>query len=41
MVVEDIQAQEALTQARSDYLTGVAEYDKAQDRLEPGGGQPA
>jgi outer membrane protein TolC len=30
LVLEDIQAQQALTQARSDYVTAVAEYDKAQ-----------
>ena len=30
VVLEDIQAQQALTQARSDYVTAVAEYDKAQ-----------
>ncbi len=30
VVLEDIQAQQALTQARSDYVTSVAEYDKAQ-----------
>jgi outer membrane protein TolC len=33
IVLEDIQAQQALTQARSDYLTAVAEYDKAQYAL--------
>ncbi len=30
LVLEDIQAQQALTQARSDYVTAVAEHDKAQ-----------
>jgi outer membrane protein TolC len=30
IVLEDIQAQQALTQARSDYVTAVADYDKAQ-----------
>jgi outer membrane protein TolC len=30
IVVEDIEAQQALNQARSDYVTAVAEYDKAQ-----------
>jgi outer membrane protein TolC len=30
IVLEDIQAQQALTQARSDYVTALAEYDKAQ-----------
>lgn len=30
VVLEDIQAQQALTQARSDYFTALAEYDKAQ-----------
>ncbi|MGH7969587.1 MAG: TolC family protein [Limisphaerales bacterium] len=30
IVLEDIQAQQALTQSRSDYVTAVAEYDKAQ-----------
>jgi outer membrane protein TolC len=30
IVLEDIQAQQALTQARSDYVTAVAEYEKAQ-----------
>ncbi len=33
IVLEDIQAQQALTQARSDYVTAVAEYDKAQYAL--------
>jgi outer membrane protein TolC len=30
IVLEDIQAQQAVTQARSDYVTAVAEFDKAQ-----------
>lgn len=30
IVLEDIQAQQALTQARSDYVTAIAEFDKAQ-----------
>ena len=33
IVVEDIEAQRALNQARSDYITAVAEYDKAQYQL--------
>jgi outer membrane protein TolC len=33
VVLEDIQAQQALTQARSDYVTAVAEHDKAQYAL--------
>ena len=33
VVLEDIQAQQALTQARSDYVTAVAEHDKAQYEL--------
>ena len=33
VVLEDIQAQQALTQARSDYVTAVAEQDKAQYTL--------
>jgi outer membrane protein TolC len=33
VVLEDIQAQQALTQARADYLTAVAESDKAQYAL--------
>jgi outer membrane protein TolC len=33
IVVEDIQAQQALNQARSDYVTAVAENDKAQYAL--------
>jgi outer membrane protein TolC len=34
VVLEDIQAQQALTQARSDYVTAVAEYNKAQYALQ-------
>ena len=30
IVLEDIQAQQAVTQARSDYFTAIAEFDKAQ-----------
>jgi outer membrane protein TolC len=30
VVLEDIQAQQTLTQARSDYVTALAEYNKAQ-----------
>jgi len=33
IVLEDIQAQQAVTQARSDYVTAVAENDKAQYAL--------
>ncbi len=33
IVLEDIQAQQELTRARSDYLTAIAEYDKAQYAL--------
>jgi outer membrane protein TolC len=33
IVLEDIQAQQAVTQARSDYITAVAEFDKAQYAL--------
>lgn len=33
IVLEDIQAQQDLTQARSDYLASVAEYNKAQYAL--------
>ncbi len=34
IVLEDIQAQQALTQARSDYVTALAEYNKAQYALQ-------
>ena len=41
-LLEDLQAQQALTQARSDYVTAVAEYDKAQYALRRAtGGPPA
>jgi outer membrane protein TolC len=33
IVLEDIQAQQAVTQARSDYVNAVAEHDKAQYAL--------
>ena len=33
LVLEDLQAQQALTQARSNYVTAVAEHDKAQYTL--------
>lgn len=33
IVLEDIQAQQAVTQARSDYITAIAEFDKAQYAL--------
>jgi outer membrane protein TolC len=33
VVLEDIQAQQALTQARSDYTTALAEFNKAQYAL--------
>ena len=33
VVLEDIQAQQELTRARSDYLTVIAEYNKAQYAL--------
>jgi outer membrane protein TolC len=33
IVLEDIQAQQAVTQARSDYVTAIAEFDKAQYAL--------
>jgi outer membrane protein TolC len=42
IVLEDIQAQQAVTQARSDYITAVAEFDKAQYALNKAvGGGPA
>jgi outer membrane protein TolC len=41
IVLEDIQAQQDLTQARSEYLTALAEYNKAQYALNKAvGGQP-
>ena len=33
IVLEDIQAQQAVTQARSDYITSIAEFNKAQYAL--------
>jgi outer membrane protein TolC len=33
IVLEDIQAQQALIQARSDYVSTIAEHDKAQYEL--------
>ena len=39
-MLEDIQAQQALTQARADYVTAVAEYDKAQYLLNKAVGNP-
>jgi outer membrane protein TolC len=33
IVLEDIQAQQAVTQARGEYVTAIAEFDKAQYRL--------
>ena len=33
IVLEDIQAQQAVTQARSDYITAIAEFNKAQYAL--------
>jgi outer membrane protein TolC len=42
IVLEDIQAQQAVTQARADYFTAVAEYNKAQYLLNRAvGGLPA
>ncbi|HVM46868.1 MAG TPA: TolC family protein [Candidatus Acidoferrum sp.] len=40
IVVEDIQAQQALNQARSDFVTAVAENDKAQYALSRAIGTP-
>jgi outer membrane protein TolC len=40
IVLEDIQAQQALTQAHSDYVTAVAEHDKAQYGLNKAVGGP-
>jgi len=39
-VLEDIQAQQDLTKARSDYLNAVTEYNKAQHSLERAVGGP-
>jgi outer membrane protein TolC len=42
IVLEDIQAQQAVTQARSDYITAVAEFNKAQYALNKAvGGAPS
>ncbi len=42
VVLEDIEAQQALNQARSDYVTAVAEFNKAQFALDKAvGGQTA
>jgi outer membrane protein TolC len=41
IVLEDLQAQQTVTQARSDYVTAVAENDKAQYALRRAvGGSP-
>jgi outer membrane protein TolC len=40
VVLEDIQAQQDLTQARSEYLTALAEYNKAQYGLNKAVGGP-
>ena len=40
VVLEDIQAQQDLAQARSDYVTALAEYDKAQYLLNKAVGGP-
>jgi outer membrane protein TolC len=40
IVLEDIQAQQALTQAHSDYVTAVAEHNKAQYGLNKAVGGP-
>jgi outer membrane protein TolC len=40
IVLEDIQAQQALTQAHSDYVTAVAEHNKAQYSLNKAVGGP-
>jgi outer membrane protein TolC len=40
VVLEDIQAQQALTQAHSDYVTAVAEHNKAQYGLNKAVGGP-
>jgi outer membrane protein TolC len=40
VVLEDIQAQQDLTQARSEYLTALAEYSKAQYSLNKAVGGP-
>jgi outer membrane protein TolC len=40
VVLEDIQAQQDLTRARSEYLTALAEYNKAQYALSKAAGGP-
>lgn len=40
VVLEDIQAQQDLTQARAEYLTALAEYNKAQYALNKAVGRP-
>jgi outer membrane protein TolC len=40
IVLEDIQAQQDLTQARSDYFTALAEYNKSQYGLNTAVGGP-
>jgi outer membrane protein TolC len=40
IVLEDIQAQQDLTQARSDYFTAIAEFNKAQYDLNKAVGGP-
>jgi len=40
IVLEDIQAQQDLTQARSEYFTALAEYNKAQYALNKAVGGP-
>ena len=40
VVLEDIQAQQELIRARSDYLAAVAEYNKAQYGLSRAVGSP-
>jgi outer membrane protein TolC len=40
VVPEDIQAQQDLTLARSEYLTALAEYNKAQYALSKAAGGP-
>ena len=41
VVLEDVQAQQDLTQARSEYLTALAEYNKAQYGLNKAVGGPS
>jgi outer membrane protein TolC len=40
IVLEDIQAQQDLNQARSDYFTAIAEFNKAQYNLNKAVGGP-